>query len=73
MLGVQFDIDGEDGGIIRYNTEESVFQVNSKRKNVVQQQVNYRLVNVCDNPHRNGVMISMRKFADNLKGVVRSK
>jgi len=36
MLGVQFDIDGEDGGIIRYNTEESVFQVNSKRKNVVQ-------------------------------------
>jgi len=28
MLGVQFEIDGEDGGIIRYKTEEYVFKMN---------------------------------------------
>jgi hypothetical protein len=25
MLGIQFDIAGEDGGVIHYKTEESVF------------------------------------------------
>lgn len=27
-LGAQFNIAGEDGGIMRYKTEESVFQMN---------------------------------------------
>jgi hypothetical protein len=47
--------------------------MNLKRKNVVEQQKNYRHVNICDTPHRNCVMIFMRKFVYNLRCVARSK
>jgi hypothetical protein len=62
MLAVQFDSAGEDGGVLRYKTEAFFIKMVFRRENVVQQQRNYRHIDVCDIPYRNRVKIFIRKF-----------